>query len=183
MWKQKIGRVFLFNYQDEFVVFIEKKRSMMRVKDCLCLTLFSCIFFVILIYIFGQSENKSSMGSLFSSTKSISSADLSVSDHIEQLIRKYPVMVFSKSYCPYSKKAKDILSKYNLGENYHVLELDQLSSKTDQYQDELGKLTGARTVPRVFINGKCIGGGDDTSALDKKGDLQRLLKEAKALVE
>lgn len=126
------------------------------------------------------------MGSLFSTTKPVrssSSAELSVSDHIEELIRKYPVMVFSKSYCPYSKKAKDILSKYSLGENYHVLELDKIPSKTDQYQDELGKLTGARTVPRVFINGKCIGGGDDTSALEKKGDLQRLLKEAKALVE
>ena len=152
---------------------------MMRVKDCLGLILFLCAFLISLFYIFGRSEKKSEMGSVFSASKS----ELSVSEHIQELIKKYPVMVFSKSYCPYSKKAKNILSKYSLGDNYHVLELDQLPSKTDQYQEELGKLTGARTVPRVFINGKCIGGGDDTGALEQKGDLQRLLREAKALVE
>ena len=153
---------------------------MMRVKTCLWLTLFILILFVSVIYIFRRSDK---MGSILSSSKSdSSSADLSVADHIQQLIQKYPVMVFSKSYCPYSRKAKDVLSKYKLNGNYHVLELDQIS-KTDEYQNELGKLTGARTVPRVFISGKCIGGGDDTSALDKNGDLQRLLKEAKALVD
>ncbi|CAF5080537.1 unnamed protein product, partial [Rotaria sp. Silwood1] len=36
---------------------------------------------------------------------------------------------------------------------------------------------------RVFINGKCIGGGDDTMALEKRGDLERLLREAKAIVD
>lgn len=122
------------------------------------------------------------MGSKVSSDKS-SSADLSVADHIQQLIHQYPVMVFSKTYCPYSRKAKSILSKYTLGDHYHVMELDQLTAKADEYQDELGKLTGARTVPRVFIGGKCIGGGDDTGALEKSGDLVRLLKEAKALIE
>jgi len=124
------------------------------------------------------------MGSLFSSSSSSSSNDdLSVAEHIQQLIQKHPVVVFSKSCCPYSKKAKDVLSKYNLGPNYHILELDHLPSKGDEYQNELGKLTGARTVPRVFINGKFVGGGDDTSALHQKGDLKRLLEEAKALVE
>ncbi|CAF2382994.1 unnamed protein product [Rotaria sp. Silwood2] len=124
------------------------------------------------------------MGSIWSSSgSSLSSSDLSVADHIQQLIHKYPVVVFSKSYCPYSSKAKNILSKYKLDNNYHVLELDHLSSKADQYQNELGKLTGAHTVPRVFINGKCIGGGDDTMALERRGDLERLLREAKAIVD
>jgi glutaredoxin 3 len=140
---------------------------MMRVKVCLWLTFFACILFITVIYIFGRRNTEDKMGSLFSSSKSVPSSDLSVADHIQELIHKYPVVVFSKSYCPYSKKAKDILSKYKLDKNYHVVELDQLPSKTDEYQDELGKLTGARTVPRVFIN----------------GDLERLLKEAKAIVD
>jgi len=155
---------------------------MMRVKDCIWLTLFLCIFFIVVIYIFGRSDRKVKMGSS-KSVPSSSSSDLSVADHIQELIKKYPVMVFSKSYCPYSKKAKDILSKYKLDKNYNVLELDQLSSKIDEYQNQLEKLTGARTVPRVFINGKFIGGGDDTSDLEKKGDLERLLREAKAIVD
>jgi glutaredoxin 3 len=158
---------------------------MMRVKECIWLTLFISISVIVVIYIYGRSDSKVQMGSKLSSSDSApaSSSDVSVSDHIQELIKKYPVMVFSKSYCPYSKKAKNILSKYKLGNNYHVLELDQLPSKADEYQDVLGKLTGASTVPRVFIDGKCIGGGDDTSALEKKGDLERLLREAKAIVE
>jgi len=41
-------------------------------------------------------------------------------------------------------------------------------------QDVLKRMTGARSVPRVFINGKCIGGGDETAALQKKGKLAAL---------
>jgi hypothetical protein len=37
------------------------------------------------------------------------------------------------------------------------------------------KMTGARTVPRVFVNGKCIGGGDDTAALAASGRLAKML--------
>lgn len=157
----------------------------MRVKECLWLTGFICISVIVLVTIFGFGPSRAksdSMGSKVSSSKS-ASTELSVAEHIQQLIDQYSVMVFSKSYCPYSQKAKSILSKYNLGENYHVMELDQLSSKADEYQNELGKLTGARTVPRVFIGGKFIGGGDDTAALDQSGDLKKLLKEAKALVD
>ncbi|CAF0880519.1 unnamed protein product [Adineta steineri] len=157
---------------------------MMRVKTCIWLTLFIFIFSIVVIYISRGTNTKVGMGSILSSSDSpSSSSDLSVSDHIQQLIKKYPVMVFSKSYCPYSKKAKSILSRYKLGNNYHVLELDQLPSKADAYQDELGKLTGARSVPRVFIGGKFIGGGDDTSALEKRGELVKLLKQANAIVD
>lgn len=154
----------------------------MRVKECAFLALFTLTFFIVAIYIFDRSDSKSEMGGKWSSSD-VTSSDLSVADHIQQLIHQYTVMVFSKSYCPYSSKAKKILSKYKLGKNYHVMELDQLSSKADQYQEELGKLTGAQTVPRVFISGKCIGGGDDTAALEKRGDLEKLLREAKAIVD
>ena len=42
-------------------------------------------------------------------------------------------------------------------------------------------MTGADTVPRVFIDGECIGGGDDTEELDKQGELEKKLKKADAL--
>jgi glutaredoxin 3 len=47
--------------------------------------------------------------------------------------------------------------------------------------DILGEMTGADTVPRVFIGGQCIGGGDDTEQLEKKGQLEKKLKEVGAL--
>ena len=43
------------------------------------------------------------------------------------------------------------------------------------------EITGASSVPRVFIGGKCIGGGDDTEALDKAAQLRPLLEQNGAL--
>jgi hypothetical protein len=44
-------------------------------------------------------------------------------------------------------------------------------------QDALAKVTGARTVPRVFIGNKFVGGGDDTARLAENGKLRKLLVE------
>ena len=81
------------------------------------------------------------------------------------------VIIFSKTYCPHSKKAKSILlSKYKITPAPFVVELDQhpLGSRL---QDELEKSTGRRTVPNILINGKSIGGGDEVQALDDGGEL------------
>lgn len=48
----------------------------------------------------------------------------------------------------------------------------------NQIQDELQKITGARSVPRVFINGVFYGGGDETVKGVRNGDI---LKRIKAL--
>jgi glutaredoxin 3 len=45
-------------------------------------------------------------------------------------------------------------------------------------QDALYKVTGGRSVPRVFISGNFIGGGDDTAAKAATGELARLLAAA-----
>jgi len=107
------------------------------------------------------------------------SSSVAVADTISKLISENAVMVFSKSYCPYCAKAKRILSQYTL-KSYKIYELDQIADG-DSYQESLHKLTGARSVPRVFIGGKCIGGGDDTEKLDKSGELKGLLEGAGAL--
>lgn len=80
---------------------------------------------------------------------------------------------------PYCVKAKKVLGKYQL-KNYKVIELDELDDG-NEYQKVLGNLTNARTVPRVFIAGECIGGGDETEKLDRKGDLKKRLEEAGAI--
>jgi len=98
---------------------------------------------------------------------------------VEKLIADNLVMVFSKSYCPYCAKAKNILSQFSL-KSYKVVELDQREDG-GAIQDHLQKLTGARSVPRVFIGGKCIGGGDDTAAKHSSGELEKMLKEVGAL--
>lgn len=82
------------------------------------------------------------------------------------------VAVFSKTYCPYCTKAKRALQ--SVGAKAVVIELDERPDG-DAIQAELARMTGARTVPRVFVNGKCIGGGDDTAALAANGQLAKML--------
>lgn len=75
--------------------------------------------------------------------------------------------------------AKKVLGKYKL-KDYKVIELDEMDDG-NEYQKVLGRITDARTVPRVFIAGKCIGGGDETEKLEKKGELEKQLKAAGAI--
>merc|ERR1711963_380358 len=88
------------------------------------------------------------------------------------------VMVFSKSTCPFCAKAKAVFKKY-LGdllteEDYEVMEIES-NPQCAAIQDYLLKKTGGRSVPRVFINQKFVGGGDDVVAKDKSGELKKLL--------
>lgn len=89
------------------------------------------------------------------------------------------VVVFSKSYCPYCAKAKKVLKNHygkDLNEaDVEIIEIEN-NPDCDAIQDYLKTLTGGRSVPRVFINGKCIGGGDETQALEQSGKLSELLQ-------
>lgn len=90
-------------------------------------------------------------------------------------------MVFSKSYCPYCVKGKQALARFVdlASADVMVWELDNAdASECAAVQDALGELTGARSVPRVFVGGKFIGGGDDTAAKAANGELAKLLQAA-----
>eukprot|EP00877_Chromochloris_zofingiensis_P001456 jgi/Chrzof1/11310/Cz05g32010.t1 len=95
---------------------------------------------------------------------------------VEDTINSHPVTVFSKSFCPYCHKAKRALNQFLQPDQYFVMELDQVN-EGDDIQDALLEKTGGRSVPRVFVGGKFIGGGDDTAAKAANGELERLLKE------
>lgn len=97
--------------------------------------------------------------------------DHRVQDALNEILRKGPIIVFSKSYCPYSKKAKHILQDlYEISPPPYVVELD-LHELGSGLQATLGRMTGRRTVPNVLINGKSIGGGDDIEALNDEDKL------------
>merc|ERR1711993_151243 len=104
-----------------------------------------------------------------------------VREKIDTLLQEKKVVVISKSYCPFCKKAKQVLAKYNIPkEHIAILEIENDSS-CEEIQQYMQVLTGGRSVPRVFIGGKCIGGGDETMALHNKGKLEPLLKNVGAL--
>lgn len=123
---------------------------------------------------------------LFGSSKTdsatTSSSNMSGSDpksFVDGLIKSEKVVIFSKSYCPFCKKAKSALQQ-DLGNNFTVVELDERQDG-EAIQDYLNQLTGGRSVPRVFIGGKFIGGGDDTVAKQQSGELKKILQQAGAL--
>jgi len=80
--------------------------------------------------------------------------------NIEELIRSHEVFLFVKTHCPHSRAAREALTQ--AGVEFHVKEIDLLpESEMLAFQEVLQEMTGARTVPRVFIQGKCIGGNSD----------------------
>ncbi|UZJ54109.1 hypothetical protein CBS101457_003429 [Exobasidium rhododendri] len=91
----------------------------------------------------------------------------------EKLISDSKVAVFSKSYCPYCKKAKSVIQSFNVP-GVGIIELDEESEGAD-IQAYLADKTGQRTVPNIFIDGKHIGGSDDLAKLNSSGELQKLI--------
>lgn len=86
---------------------------------------------------------------------------------------------------------QNVLNKFT--SDYKVIELEDRDDM-DAIQDYLRDITGARSVrscyfvsckrrvlstplqvPRVFVNGKCIGGSDETAKAAGDGSLQKML--------
>ncbi|KRT78371.1 hypothetical protein AMK59_7534 [Oryctes borbonicus] len=109
---------------------------------------------------------------IFSSTLSTKMSSQTV-QMVKDLIKSDVVVIFSKSYCPYCKLAKEVFEKIN--KPYTAIELDNRDDAND-IQEILEEITGARTVPRVFVNGTCLGGGSDVKALYENGKLQDYFK-------
>merc|ERR1711879_300457 len=90
---------------------------------------------------------------------------------IDNFIKNNKVAIISKSYCPYCTTAKKAFD--SIDQKYEVLEIEDRED-CHAIQDYMMKLTGARSVPRVFINGEFEGGGDDISAKNRSGALAKL---------
>jgi len=86
------------------------------------------------------------------------------------------VAVFSKSWCPYCKATKALLTE--TGAKFYSIELDQVDDGS-AISSVLLDLTGQSSVPNIFIKQQHIGGNSDLQAL--KGKLPDLLKDAGAL--
>ena len=107
------------------------------------------------------------------------SCDLIELKCIEKLIQKFPVVVFSKTYCPYCRRAIDILFLEGVT-NPKIIDLTRRPD-AQTIQSKLQSFTGRRTVPNVFIGGVSIGGGDETVSLHQQKKLEQLLKQANVI--
>ncbi|XP_043188516.1 glutaredoxin-C4-like [Amphibalanus amphitrite] len=99
-------------------------------------------------------------------------ASPAIKQSVDQLIKANKVMIFSKSYCPYCTMAKKVFKE--MGQEYGLIELDETQDGSSM-QQYLAQITGASSVPRVFVSGNCIGGGTETRSLYQSGQLKSML--------
>ena len=104
-------------------------------------------------------------------------------DSIDQLLAHSPetVTVFTLSWCGFCHAVTNLLQSLNI--SFHTIELDTGSfAAHERYaalRSQLTELTGSRTLPQVFIGRVAIGGYTETAAASRRGDLQRLVNDAR----
>lgn len=79
------------------------------------------------------------------------------------------VIIYTKSYCPYSKACKELLDSKGAKYTEYVTDADSA------LKAEMELKSGRTDTPQIFIGGHHIGSGDDLKALDQQGDLEKLL--------
>ncbi len=79
------------------------------------------------------------------------------------------IVIYGNETCAHCAAARMLLTKKRLSFD------DIKISGDDKLSEEMLHLSGSRSVPQIFINDQLIGGFDELCALDKGGDLDRLL--------
>ncbi|KAF7793469.1 hypothetical protein EIP86_004581 [Pleurotus ostreatoroseus] len=102
---------------------------------------------------------------------------MAVRDTVETAIAGNTITIFSKTWCPYCKRAKQLLTTKFPDAKTQILELDELD-EGDEIQNYLFEKTNQRSVPNIFINQKHVGGCDSVVGLDNAGKLQALVVPA-----
>ncbi|NWZ32338.1 GLRX1 protein, partial [Asarcornis scutulata] len=92
---------------------------------------------------------------------------------VNSKIRHDKVTLFVKGTCPYCRNAVALLQKFNfLPGHLEVVDITGMEDVQDYFQ----RMTGQRTVPRVFIGTNCIGGFSNLQNLYQQlpGMLQKI---------
>jgi len=80
------------------------------------------------------------------------------------------IVIYGNDSCAYCAAARMLFTRKGLRFE------DVKVSDDAERQAELEQLTGNRSVPQILINDHLVGGFDELCALDKDGDLERLLE-------
>ncbi|HEX4024799.1 MAG TPA: glutaredoxin 3 [Steroidobacteraceae bacterium] len=81
-----------------------------------------------------------------------------------------PVLMYSKSWCPYCQRARALLLQK--GVPFEEIDIEA----QPQQREAMIRRSGRRTVPQIFIGERHIGGSDDLHELDAAGALDALLR-------
>lgn len=105
-----------------------------------------------------------------------SSVAFDAAKELQTILSMAPVVMFSKTYCGYSKALKNLLSlEYEITPSPTIVELD-IHKNGRELQDYIAEVSGRKTVPNLFVNGVSRGGSDDMKALHSADELLGSLK-------
>ena len=96
---------------------------------------------------------------------------------VNNKIQSGKVVVFINPTCPYCRRTQKLVSQLPFKQG--LLEFVDITANgdTNEIQDYLQQLTGARTVPRVFISKECT----DLVNIHERGELLTWIKQIRAL--
>ncbi|TPV94827.1 MAG: glutaredoxin 3 [Myxococcales bacterium FL481] len=80
------------------------------------------------------------------------------------------VEVYTRPLCAYCFRALRLLD--SKGVRYVTYDVWRERARADECRQRLG---GSHTYPQVFIDGVAVGGFTELAALDRKGELDRML--------
>ncbi len=83
------------------------------------------------------------------------------------------IEMYTQPGCPYCRRALALLSAKGVA----VREIDAPHGTAERVQS-MERAGGRSSVPQIFIDGRHVGGCDDLMALDRRGELDRLLQLA-----
>ena len=81
------------------------------------------------------------------------------------------VTVYMGPMCSYCDAAKRLLKRNNIPYNEINVALEE-----EKREEMLKKSNGKRTIPQIFIEEYHVGGYEELRALEKKGELDNLIK-------
>ena len=82
------------------------------------------------------------------------------------------ITMYSGDPCPYCGAAKALLKSKNIEIEEFDIWKDAVKAK-----EMLQRTNGKRTIPQMFIGDHYIGGNDDLQALNRNGELDKLLSD------
>ena len=80
------------------------------------------------------------------------------------------VTIYTKPFCSYCSRALNVLD----AKGANVIEIEAGFDPAKR-QEMIQKAGGRATYPQIFVGEQHIGGCDDMMALDREGELDRLL--------
>jgi len=82
------------------------------------------------------------------------------------------IVMYSTAFCGYCQRARNLFERKGV-------EVREIKVDEDPKEREimLQRSGGRRTVPQIFIGERHVGGFDDLAALDRSGELDKLLAQ------